>query len=79
MICDNGAHLRALDRIGGQQRRLGMHLVEIFDDRERLQQHLARRSSTSAGTRFCGLIARNSSLHCQPPLLRQVDRLLLGS
>ena len=36
-------HLRARDRILRQQRRLGMGLVEIFDDGERLDQHLACR------------------------------------
>ena len=36
-----GAHLRALDRVGGEERGLGVDLVEIFDDRERLEQHLA--------------------------------------
>src|SRR5580704_10609520 len=35
------ARLGAPDRILGQQRRLGMRLIEIFDDGERLQQMLA--------------------------------------
>jgi hypothetical protein len=35
----NRAHARAARRIGGQERRLGMHLVEIFADRQRLRQH----------------------------------------
>src|SRR5262249_14350119 len=34
-------HLRPFDRIARQQRRLGMYLIEIFDDRERLNEHLA--------------------------------------
>ena len=35
------AHPRAADRILGQQRRIGMRLLEIFHDRHRLGQHLA--------------------------------------
>ena len=35
-------HARAADRILGQQRRIGMRLLEIFQDRHRLGQHLAR-------------------------------------
>ena len=36
--------------------------------------------SASAGTRFCGLMARNSSLHCQPPLrVRCTDSRSCGS
>ena len=35
------AHARPAARIGRQQRRLRMHLVEIFDDRERLVEHRA--------------------------------------
>ena len=35
------AHMGACDRIGRQQRRLGMDLVEILDDGERLDQHVA--------------------------------------
>ena len=36
------AHPRPADRIPGQQRRLGMRLLEIFQDGQRLGQHLAR-------------------------------------
>ena len=36
----DGAHFGALERIGRQQRRLRMDLVEIFDDRQRLDQNL---------------------------------------
>src|SRR5215471_4895694 len=35
------AHLRPLDGVARQQRRLGMDFVEIFDDRERLNEHVA--------------------------------------
>ena len=35
------AHLRAFQRVARQQRRLRMDLVEIFDDGERLDQHVA--------------------------------------
>ena len=34
-------HPRPADWIGRQQRRLRMHFVEIFDDRQRLREHLA--------------------------------------
>src|SRR5579864_233631 len=37
------AHLGPRDRVLGQQRRLGLRLIEIFDDGERLQQTLAAR------------------------------------
>ena len=37
-----GPHAGAVDRILGQQRRLGMRLLEIFQDGQRLGQHLAR-------------------------------------
>ncbi len=37
----NGAHFGAFERVGRQERRLGMGLVEIFDDRQRLGQNLA--------------------------------------
>ena len=33
---------RAADRVLGQKGRLGMRLLEIFEDRQRLRQHLAR-------------------------------------
>ena len=37
------ARLGAPDRVLGQQRRLGLRLIQIFDDGERLQQMLAAR------------------------------------
>ena len=37
------AHLGAGNRVFGQQRRFGMSLLEIFDDRGRLDQQLAVR------------------------------------
>jgi len=50
------AHPRPIDRFPGQQRRLGMGLLEVFQDGERLVS-TSPESSTSAGTSFCGLIA----------------------
>ncbi len=37
----DGAHLGAFERVGRQQRRFGIDIVEILDDRQRLGQHLA--------------------------------------
>ena len=34
-------HMRTLERIGGKKRRLGLDLVEILNDRERLREHVA--------------------------------------
>ena len=34
------AHARAAQRVGRQQRRLGMGLVEVLDDRQRLREHV---------------------------------------
>ena len=39
--CASAAHLGPLDRIARQQRRLRVNLVEILDDRERLDEHVA--------------------------------------
>ena len=75
----NGAHLRALDRdrpgsSGGSR----IDLVEIFDDRERLQQHLAggERERRHALLR----IDRAEFLAPLPAAVaRQVHRLLVGA
>src|SRR5271166_5585805 len=37
----NRAHLRTFHALARQQRRVGMHLIEIFDDGKRLNEHIA--------------------------------------
>src|SRR5262249_39597746 len=41
-LCDR-SRFRATKRVHRQQRRLGMNVIEIFDDRQRLSQYFATR------------------------------------
>jgi hypothetical protein len=66
-------HLRPFERIARQQRRLGMHLIEIFDDRERLNEHVAgiELQRRHAHLRVDRAVFR---LLVEAALLEQVDR-----